>query len=145
MYCRNTRKNCRSPRLAIDAMRWSDVKWEAIHDICRLDESQSVNSYIFQNVRFHNRWMELTENDFEFVSLENHYELKGFSALSQRGTAGSEFEPIIVTNLEAYSEPEQLMMDYLDKAFDFSSGFGFTDSLSCLCFSLNLIACQRLL
>ncbi|WP_026658369.1 hypothetical protein [Butyrivibrio sp. AC2005] len=102
-------------RMALDAMRWSDVKWEAIHDICRLDEKQTVNSYIFQNVRFHNRWMELNENDFEFVSLERHYELKGFSALSQRGTSDPDFEPILVTNLEAYAETEPLMMQYLDK------------------------------
>ena len=102
-------------RMAMDAMKWSDVKWEAIKDICRLDESQTVNSYIFRNVRFHNRWMELSENDFEFVSLENHYELKGFSALSQRGTASADHEPILITNLEAYAEPETLMVQYLDK------------------------------
>ena len=102
-------------RMAMDSMRWSKVKWEAIHDICRLDPAQSVNSYIFQNVRFHNRWMDLNENDFKFLSLENHYELKGFSALSQRGEAGSDHEPILVTNPESYAEPEELMMNYLDK------------------------------
>ncbi|WP_026666439.1 hypothetical protein [Butyrivibrio sp. FC2001] len=102
-------------RMAMDAMKWSGVKWEAIHDICRLDTSQTVNSFIFQNVRFHNRWMDLNENDFEFISYENHYELKGFSALSQKGTSDSEFEPILVSNLEAYAEPEELMMQYLDK------------------------------
>lgn len=102
-------------RMAMDAMRWSDVKWEAIHDICRLDESQTVNSYIFRNVRFHNRWMDLSENDFKFISLENHYELKGFSALSQRGTVGYDHEPILISNLDAYAEPEILMMQYLDK------------------------------
>ena len=102
-------------RMAMDAMRWSGVKWEAIHDICRLDESQTINSYIFRNVRFHNRWMDLAENDFEFISLENHFELKGFSALSQRGASSSDHEPILITNLEAYAEPEPLMMSYLDK------------------------------
>ena len=102
-------------RMAMDAMRWNSVKWEAINDICRLDESQTINSYIFRNVRFHDRWKELNENDFEFISLENHYELKGFSALGKRGLAGSEHEPILVTDPESVSEPEALMMQYLDK------------------------------
>ncbi|SDB65397.1 hypothetical protein [Butyrivibrio sp. INlla16] len=102
-------------RMAMDAMKWSDVKWEAIHDICRLDPKQTVNSYIFRNVRFHNRWMELSENDFEFLSLENHYELKGFSALSKRGDSTTDYEPILISNYEAYAEPEPVMVNYLDK------------------------------
>ena len=51
-------------RKAIDPMRWSPVKWEAVHDICQRDPSQTVMSYLFTNIRYHGRWKELESWDF---------------------------------------------------------------------------------
>ena len=101
-------------RMAIDAMNWSEVKLNAIKDICKYDNSQSINSYIFKNERFHTRWMNLNETDFEFMSLENHYELKGFAPLSGRGGVNPEYEPYTDYDNEEYTQMNSLMADCLE-------------------------------
>ena len=51
-------------RLCIDPMHWSAVKLAAVKDICRRDPSQSLLSWFFVNIRFHDRWKSLSPNDF---------------------------------------------------------------------------------
>jgi len=51
-------------RKAFDYMRLSKVKWEAVQDICLHDKNQIINSYYFPNIRYHARWMGLSEDDF---------------------------------------------------------------------------------
>ena len=51
-------------RKCIDPMRWSKVKLDAVADICKRDPSQNALSYFLLNIRFHDRWKSLTENDF---------------------------------------------------------------------------------
>jgi len=68
-------------RRALDYMRWSPVKLEAVRTICELDESQSLSSYFLPNIRYHARWEELTENDFALADMVEGYGLKGYAAL----------------------------------------------------------------
>lgn len=87
----NTSEACM--RKALDYMRWSKVKVEAVETICALDVEQSALSYYLPNIRFHTRWTSLNENDFNFEEMSEHYELKGFSALSGRAVAMKKYEP----------------------------------------------------
>lgn len=101
-------------RKAIDTMKWSKVKWEAIHDIEKHDSKQSVNSYIFTNIRFHDRWKSLTEQDFEYLVLDKKFELKGYVPLNNR--AGSDaYAPITDYSVEENEKMLPLMSYYLDK------------------------------
>lgn len=101
-------------RKAIDTMKWSEVKWEAIHDIAEHDSKQSVSSYIFTNIRFHDRWKSLTEQDFEYPMLDKKFELKGYVPLSAQ--AGSEeYTPFVDYTVEENEKMLPLMNYYLDK------------------------------
>ncbi|WP_029320786.1 hypothetical protein [Butyrivibrio sp. AE3004] len=102
-------------RMAIDAMKWSGVKWNCINDICKYDESQTVNSYLFTNERFHTRWMNLAESDFVFASMEKHFELKGFAPLAGRGGVYPDYQPYLEFDHEQVTEMHPLMSEYLDK------------------------------
>lgn len=103
-----------SVRAAFDYMRWSKVKWEAVHDICKYDEKQTLNSYYFPNIRYHARWTELTENDFLYQQMEKHYELKGFTPLDEKKGSDS-YVPFCWWDSGDRSEMVPLMKEYLDK------------------------------
>lgn len=75
----NTEEAC--TRKAIDYMKWSEVKQQAVEDICLYDEGQQVLSYYLPNVRFHTRWTDLDEDDFAPDEMEQYYELKGYNLL----------------------------------------------------------------
>lgn len=51
-------------RHCLDPMRWSPVKLAAVRDVCRRDPSQSLLGYLFPNIRFHDRWKQLSPDDF---------------------------------------------------------------------------------
>ena len=110
----NTAESC--TRMAIDAMKWSDVKWEAVHAICEHDSKQTVNSYIFKNIRFHTRWTALSEQDFTFSEMEKHYELKGYAPLESKGVnVKLDYQPYAEYDKAAYTPMVPLMEQYLNQ------------------------------
>lgn len=110
----NTAESC--TRMAMDAMKWSKVKYEAIKAICDNDDQQIFNSYFFKNIRFHTRWTNLTEQDFTFNNMEEHYELKGYAPLNSRGiNVKLDYQPYSDFDTTVYGTPVPLMNDYLDK------------------------------
>lgn len=103
-----------SNRKAFDNMRWSRVKWEAVHDICNYDQKQTLESYYFPNIRYHARWTDLSENDFSYLKMKKHYELKGFAPMDRR--EGSEdYAPFGGLDSGERAEMVPLMRLYLDK------------------------------
>ena len=54
-------------RLALDGMRWSPVKVEAVKASLKKDEDDTFMSYVFPILRFHSRWNELTDEDFKYL------------------------------------------------------------------------------
>ncbi|MBO4325848.1 MAG: SGNH/GDSL hydrolase family protein [Clostridia bacterium] len=58
-------------RLALDGMKWSDVKYRAIKASMTEEEADSealtVASYVMPILRFHSRWNELTGADFKYM------------------------------------------------------------------------------
>lgn len=73
-----------SIRRALDYMKWSPVKLEAVRTVCKLDEEQSLPGYFLPNIRYHERWKELTENDFVLADMVEGYGLKGYAALGRQ-------------------------------------------------------------
>lgn len=52
-------------RLNLDGMEWSQSKWNAIH--ASMTEDESIIDYIFPILRYHQRWSELTSEDFQYM------------------------------------------------------------------------------
>lgn len=104
-----------SVRRAMDYMKWSSVKLEAVRTICKLDQSQSLASYFFPNIRYHERWKELTETDFSLTEMVDGYDLKGYAPLE--GQCGyDEYLPYDMGgNSKKIAEMSSLMESYLDK------------------------------
>ena len=108
--------NCEESRTrkAFDAMQWSKIKWRAVNDIARLDEKQTVLSYLFTNIRYHARWTELGEQDFTYRELEKHYELKGY-APSGDMVDFEWYTPFSEGDTDACAQTVPLMQEYLDR------------------------------
>lgn len=107
----NTAESC--TRKAIDAMRWSSVKWEAVHAICEADKKQSLSSYYLPNIRFHTRWTMLNEEDFSYPQMGRHYELKGFAPIGWR--SWTEFLPFVAEDSGEEEPMVEVMEKYLEK------------------------------
>ena len=71
-------------RKAMDPMHWSFNKLHALWEIYRLDKNQNWKSYVFPNLRFHERWKEWNEDDFTLSELRAHNELLGWSPLMEK-------------------------------------------------------------
>ena len=52
-------------RKALDPMRWSSVKLEAVRDLCGRYRYQRELSFLLTNIRYHERWPELEADDFD--------------------------------------------------------------------------------
>lgn len=102
-------------RKSVDPMHMSLNKLSMITDICTLDESQDVNSYIFTGVRFHSRRQELEPQDY-YLGKKCSNALKGYYPLSYTGNP--DYEPYILSDSDANPEDsgyEPVMREYLDK------------------------------
>ena len=97
-------------RKSMDWMRYSQVKREAITEICELDPSQTEASYLFPNIRFRSRWMEVTQEDFDFKNIL-HSDLKGFSPITEPGP--EHYSPDTLSDPEAREPMDPIMEDYL--------------------------------
>lgn len=108
--------NCEetATRKSIDTMRWSSNKVDAVKSITNIDEKQTIMSFVFPNIRFHDRWEELGEDDFTWTDWEKHYELKGYVPLFNIG--GDEvYSPYQAGDSSSYAEALPTMGEYLDK------------------------------
>ena len=101
-------------RKALDPMRWSFNKMRALWEICRLDKSQNWKSYVFPNLRFHERWKEWNEDDFTLPELRAHNELLGWSPLMEKSGI-EDFQPIPADPLAAGTDFAPYMEMYLDR------------------------------
>jgi hypothetical protein len=105
-----------STRMAIDVMRWSSVKFNAIMDICNYDKKQSFYSYLFTNIRFHTRWASLSKQDFLYKQMENDFYLMGYEPLENKSNNTS-YSPIVEYGTDDV-KMVPLMKNYLDKIVD---------------------------
>ena len=103
-----------SIRRALDYMRWSPVKLEAVRTICELDESQSILSYFLPNIRYHTRWEELQENDFMLEDMVDGYGLKGYAPLGVH-CGIEDYVPFEEGTSDEKTDMPPLLKTYLDK------------------------------
>ena len=99
-------------RKCLDPMKWSSVKLEAVKELCLLDQRQNIKSWLFTNIRFHNRWKELGETDFTIDSNIVYSQLMGWAP----GTDGYRgFEPFTFSEEAQPYQLEPLMVEYFKK------------------------------
>lgn len=101
-------------RKALDPMRWSFNKLHALWELYRLDKTQNWKSYVFPNLRFHERWKEWSEDDFTLPELRAHNELLGWSPLMERSGL-ADYQPISVAEDTEYADFAPYMEMYLDR------------------------------
>jgi len=55
-------------RMTLDGMRWSKSKWDSIYASMTEEEQEkeAIYSYIFPLLRYHDRWSQLTYEDFKY-------------------------------------------------------------------------------
>lgn len=99
-------------RKCLDPMKWSNVKMEAVHELCKLDKSQSELSYYLTNIRYHSRWSNVQEYDFD-TKMGDSSELKGYGPILADGpTSYTTFEE---EDTSVTTQFVPLMKEYLDK------------------------------
>lgn len=56
-------------RMCLDGMRWSDSKWKSIQASLTREEKQwgGALTYVFPILRFHDRWQDLSADDFRYA------------------------------------------------------------------------------
>ena len=99
-------------RKCLDPMRWSSVKREAVRELCALDESQSELSYYLTNLRYHTRWTDLQEYDFD-SSMLLRPALMGFGPMPE--DAFLPFEPYDPEDPTVFMSFSPVMQEYLDR------------------------------
>lgn len=116
---RETPLNSAEPyvRKAIDSMRVGSNKIDLINTVCDLDNSYTKSSFFLTNLRYHERWEDLGENDFSDDMFEIVGQSKGYSA-SYKNRCGLDYTPFEAgtTSDRAGMQPE--MADYLQKIAD---------------------------
>ena len=96
-------------RKSIDPMKWSSVKMEAVHDICKIDEGQDELSYYLTNLRYHERWKVLTRDDYD-ASMQSA-PLLGYAPIY--GNGPTSFEAYWPSNSAEVAEFDKQMELYL--------------------------------
>lgn len=100
-------------RKCLDPMKWSQVKQEAVDELCALDPAQSKLSYYLTNIRFHTRWQSLSEEDFSRPEYSVS-ELKGYAPIADYGAES--YDPYVFGgDGQTQEEPNATMRLYLDK------------------------------
>lgn len=117
-------------RYGLDAMKLSKVKMEAISDICAKDPAQSKPGYYLKLDRYHTRWPQLNEADFEPIEVP-HQELKGYMPMYAPGK--DEFETFVHDTQTAYqTDVNKSGYEYLMKIGELSK----ENNIRLLCVSL---------
>ncbi len=73
-------------RMALDGMRWSSSKWNAIK--ASMCEDENMIDYIFPILRYHSRWNELTSEDFKYWFTKDTVSFNGYYLRTEIMPAG---------------------------------------------------------
>ncbi len=100
-------------RMTLDTMRWSKSKWDAINASMTETEKerQSMFTYIFPILRYHDRWNQLTDEDLEYLFTRDELSSNGY--LMQTGVKPYQ-NPYVERPLADYSFGENSWY-YLEK------------------------------
>lgn len=104
-------------RQAVDYMNWSRVKIECLWELCKKDETLSFDSFVFPMIRYHNRWEELGQEDFNFGFFDRLKIHKGYKLVTDK-VGDIDYEPFSVENLVYNKETDILHTEYVDGIID---------------------------
>ena len=67
-------------RMTLDGMRWSKSKWDSIQASLTQEEQQwqGTWSYVFPLLRYHDRWSQLTAEDFQYLFKKDQVSDNGY-------------------------------------------------------------------
>ena len=110
-------------RKCLDPMRISKVKLQAVNDLCAQDERQIKASWFLTNIRFHDRWKDLKEVDFD-DGLNASAPLKGWAP----GDAGPlyGYEPLANAEDGAYKDLDYGSIQYFGRIAELCRERGIT-------------------
>ena len=109
-------------RKPMDSMRISQVKRDLVDDLYEKGDIDEKTSYYFPLIRYHSRWKELTEEDFEQLLWKDHYELMGFYPMYYENESG--YEPFELTGSREIEPLDPLMREYCLRIGDICSKEG---------------------
>ncbi len=107
-------------RLALDGMRWSRVKADAIR--ASMEEKETFASYLFPLLRFHSRWKELGKDDVKYLFHSEQLSHNGYVMRIDTKPVTTLPDPIPLAD---YTYPD-LDWDYLNKIRDCCKKHGIT-------------------
>ena len=83
-------------RMTLDGMRWSDSKWNSIMASMTEEErsKDGIWSYIFPILRYHDRWKDLSEEDFRYLFSRDQVTDNGYLMQVKVNPVGDEY-PVI--------------------------------------------------
>lgn len=103
-------------RSALDFMKWSPVKKQAVKDVCFWDPEHKEISYYYPLFRYHDRWKDLEPEDFNASLLRSKFGLHGYVMLSSE-SENTEYIPFY-PDYEKYQEMLPVMQGYLERIFE---------------------------
>jgi hypothetical protein len=111
-------------RMALDGMRWSASKWNAIGASLSKDERKdklfTYASYLFPILRYHDRWSQLTADDFKYLFTRDEVSHNGYLMNVGVKPRGTHNEAPVISGLGENS------MSYLQKMADLCKENGVT-------------------
>lgn len=109
-------------RMTLDGMRWSSAKWNSIRVSMTEEERewQGQWSYVFPLLRYHDRWSELTSEDFQYWFTKDQVSDNGYLMQTGVKPVGDEHvEPPLID----YTFGENSYY-YLDKMVELCESYG---------------------
>ncbi len=96
-------------RMTLDGMRWSMTKLRAIQ--ASMTEEESLASYLFPILRYHDRWDELTQEDLRYLFSRDTLSHNGYLMQTAIRPMGDEITP------QPLADPElpKTAMEYLER------------------------------
>ncbi len=85
-------KNEADARKSYDYMQWGKNKLQYAIEYCNFTPEAVLSEYLFPIAKFHSRWSDLTQEDFDFVLGDDNTYTRGFATLTSK--ANIDMEPI---------------------------------------------------
>ena len=107
--------NSREPQIrqAVDYMKWSSVKLECVKELCRRDKTMNLDSFVFPIIRYHDRWEELREEDYNLRYLDGLRIHKGYKLVTEQ-VGNVEYKALNLDNSVIIEETDFLITEYVD-------------------------------
>ena len=110
-------------RKAVNYMRWSPIKLQAIYDICKVTPELSIASFLLPGARFHDRWKELSMEDFSTQYYRRHTEMKGYLPVFLTAE-GEGYQPFREDHSVQRAEMNDVEIDYVKRIVDLCNNEG---------------------